>query len=315
MKKLAKITVDKMIGKDLLYHGAAEMLLPMITVNSLNEIIDFNESCLPNVGYADIGLEVEIRPLVDSKHKSFPYTAVLTLKGNEYLACVSLANPKSAEYKNIYFSSTSDNSADAFLTSRFIIEQKYTELHSISPLSTDGEMPFKRLQRLMMLVNSDSNEEKDVTLEKLVEYTVESYKNRFGASQSKEFEFRCDIPLKADEGLTSLAVSLVTVGMVLASERAKLEVGQTPLGHVFTLSLPDKKFIGDISRCGFSGMFLSRVSCLNYWKTELVYNAQRNETTVKIFVPKSSASHRFSAQTRAFDALAYAHLLIEAFAL
>ena len=289
-----------------------ETELPMITVNSLNEIVDFNERCSPNVGRSDIGLEIDIRPLVDSKQKSFPYTAVLTLKDTEYLACVCLVKPRSDEYKHIYFSDARCDSADALLTSRFIIEQKYTELHSQAPMAPDNT-PLKKLQRLMMLSRAD-DEKSDIPLDRIVEYTAESYKKRFNEAAGRTLVFNCDVPdIKADEGITSLAVSLAALGMMLANGEAVITVTETLDRYVFTLVLKQRRFMGDISSCGFSGMFLSRISCLNYWNTELMYNAAENETVLKIFVPKSKTSHRFSAETHLFDAMAYAKLLADAF--
>ena len=269
-----------------------ETELPMITVNSLNEIVDFNEKCSPDVGYTDIGLEIEIRPLVDSKQKSFPYTAVLTLKNTEYLACVCLAKPRSDEYKHIYFSNTRCDGADALLTSRFIIEQKYMELHSNIPL-TDGA-PLKKLQRLMMISRTD-DEKSDIPLERIVEYTAESYKKRFEKASDRTLVFQCNVSDIKTDG------------------EAVITVTETLDRYVFTLVLKQRRFMGDISSCGFSGMFLSRISCLNYWNTELMYNASKDETTLKVFVPKSKTSHRFSAETRHFDAMAYAELLTDAF--
>lgn len=310
-KKYAKKTANKIMKYDFFSEYYTETELPMITVNSLNEIVDFNEKCSPDVGYADIGLEIEIRPLVDSKQKSFPYTAVLTLKNTEYLACVCLAKPRSDEYKHIYFSNTRCDGADALLTSRFIIEQKYMELHSNIPL-TDGA-PLKKLQRLMMISRTD-DEKSDIPLERIVEYTAESYKKRFEKASDRTLVFQCNVSdIKTDEGITSLSVSLAALGMMLSNGEAVITVTETLDRYVFTLVLKQRRFMGDISSCGFSGMFLSRISCLNYWNTELMYNAPKDETTLKVFVPKSKTSHRFSAETRHFDAMAYAELLTDAF--
>ena len=290
-----------------------ETELPMITVNSLNEIIDFNERCTPKVGRSDIGLEIELRPLVALKTKSFPYTAVLTLKNTEYLACVCLANPRSDEYKHIYFSDTASDSTDALLTSRFIIEQKYTELNSRSLLA-DDDSPLKKLQRLMMLSSSDAGEKTvDTRLCDVVEYTVNGYKRRFAEASDKTLEFYCHTSdIQIDEGITSLAVSLATLGVMLAENEAVLTVMESAQQYIFQLVLKNKRFVGDISLCGFAGTFLSRISHLNYWNTELSYNALKNETQLKIFVPKTNNSHRFSSETRQFNALMYAELLADA---
>ncbi len=292
-----------------------ETELPMITVNSLNEIIDYNERSISKVGHADIGLEIELRPLVNSKQKSFPYTAVLVLKDKEYLACVCLANPKSGEYKHIYFSDTANDTTDSLLASRFIIEQKYTELHSANRFSSESDQPFKKLQRLTMLSRADvCDESQNISLEQIVEYTVNSYKKRFSDAQNKALEFFCDIrSIQTDENITSLTVAITVLGMALANDEAVFTVKETPTHYVFMLVLKHRRFMGDISSCGFSGMFLSRISCLNYWNTELAYNALQNETTIKIFVPKSSTSHRFSAETRHFNIWEYAKLLADAF--
>lgn len=292
-----------------------ETELPMITVNSLNEIVDFNESSSPNVGYADIGLEIEIRPLVYSKQKSFPCTAVITLKGKEYLACISLVTPNSEEYKNIYFSNSASESPDALLTSRFIIEQKYAELHSRTPFLSDRDAMFRKLQKLTMLSQIPTKEKANkVSLEKIVEYTVVSYQKRFEKASGKILRFSCkpsDIP--NDENIISLTVSLAVLGMILSDKEADFIVDETPLQYVFGLLLKNKRFMGDISAFGFSGVFLSRISCLNCWNTELAYNAVKNETTFKIFVPKSSTSYRFSAEKYVFNVMDYVELLVDAF--
>lgn len=292
-----------------------ETELPMITVNSLNEIVDYNEKSIFKVGRADIGLEVELRPLVNSKQKSFPYTAILVLKDTEYLACVCLANPKSGEYRHIYFSDTANDTTDALLASRFIIEQKYTELHSANRFSSESDQPFKKLQRLTMLSRADVlDESHNISLEQIVEYTVNSYKQRFSEAHSKSLEFFCHTRnIQADENITSLTVAMTALGMALAKDEALLTVKETPTHYVFVLDLKHRRFIGDISSCGFSGMFLSRISYLNYWNTELSYNALQNETALKIFVLKSSTSHRFSAETHYFNIWEYAKLLTDAF--
>ncbi len=304
-----------MMNEKTFLTDTSEIQLPMITVNSLNEIVDYNESCFPNIGRSDIGLEIEIRPLVNSKQKSFPYTAVLTLKEKEYLACVSLANPNSEEYKNIYFSDPASENPDALLTSRFIIEQKYTELHSRTSFLSDRDTAFRKLQKLTMLSHISTEEKaNEVSLEKIVEYTIVSYQNRFEKAKGKTLCFSCkplDVPI--NENITSLTVSLVALGMMLLDKEADFIVSETPLQYVFELVLKNKRFMGDISAFGFSGMFLSRISCLNYWNTELAYNALKNETTFKIFVPKSSASYRFSAEQYVFNVMAYAELLVDAF--
>ena len=301
---------------NLFLNGTSSVTLSMITVNSLNEIVDFNENCLANVGRADIGLEVEIRPLVNSKQKSFPYTAVLTLKGREYLACVSLANPRSTEYKNIYFSDTTPSSPDALLTSRFIIEQKCTELHARTPFTSDGDAVLKKLQKLTMLSRASNGEKKnDISLEQIVEYTVESYKKRFENEKDKTLCFCVSDGIPCDENIVSLAVSLAMLGMALSDKASDFTAYKTPMQYVFELVLRDKKFTGDISNVGFSGMFLSRISVLNRWDTELIYNAPKNESVIRIFVPISSASHRFSAETYSFDIMAYTELLTDAFLL
>ena len=297
------------------YYTEAE--LPMITVNSLNEIVDYNERSLLNVGRADIGSKIELRPLVNSRPKSFPYTAVLILKEKEYLACVCLANPKSDEYRHIYFSNTENDTAHALLASRFIIEQKYTELHSANKFSAEGDPPFKKLQRLSMLSRTDvRSEENDISLERIVRYTVSSYQRRFPEKCGKTLDFHCDIPnMQVDENITSSAVALTALGMALIKDDAVFTVNETSSSYLLSLTLKQRKFIGDLSSCGFSGMFLSRISCLNYWNTEILYNALKNETVIKIFIPKSSTSHRFSAKTHSFDLMEYAKLLSDAFTL
>ena len=300
---------------DLFSEYYTETELPMITVNSLNEIVDFNEKCSPDVGYADIGFEIEIRSLVNLKQKSFPYTAVVTLKEKEYLACVSLANPNSEEYKNVYFSNPSSENPDALLASRFIIEQKYTELHSRTPFLSDSDSTFRKLQKLTMLSRTVTEQKANkVSLEQIVEYTVGSYQKRFEKAKDKKICFLCkpsDVP--TDENVTSLTVSLAALGMMLSDKEADFIVSETPLQYVFELVLKNKRFMGDISALGFSGMFLSRISCLNYWNTELSYNALKNETTFRIFVPKSSTSYRFSAEQYVFNVMAYTELLVDAF--
>ena len=292
-----------------------ETELPMITVNSLNEIVDYNEKSIFKVGRADIGLEVELRPLVNSKQKSFPYTAVLVLKDVEYLACVCLASPKSDEYRHIYFSDTANDTADALLASRFIIEQKYTELHSRNRFASESDQPFKKLQRLTMLSCTDTCEQaQNISLEQIVEYTVNSYKKRFPDTVGKTVEFSCEAQsIQVNENITSLTVALAVLSMALAKDEAVFTVKETPTHYVFLLILKHRRFMGDISSCGFSGMFLSRISCLNYWNTELAYNALQNETSIKIFVPKSNTSHRFSAETYHFDIREYTKLLADAF--
>lgn len=302
---------------DLFSEYYSENELPMITVNSLNEIVDFNEKSFRYVGYGDMGEQIELRPLVDSKQKSFPYTAVLVLKDAEYLSCVCLANPPSKEFRHIYFSDMAGNSADAMLASRFIIEQKFSELHSGRPLAFDTDSPLKKLQRLMMLLGANAGDavhrENKTDVDTIVRYTVEKYKKRFPRCDGMMLDFNCLADnIYMSDNIISAVVSAALLGITLSSGRARLQIKETVACYILELVLEEKKFIADISKCGFSGMFLSRISDLNYWNTEIMYNAVKKETTIKIFISKTNEVHRFSSQTPYFDAELYAEILTDA---
>lgn len=290
--------------------------LPMITVNLLNEIIDYNFCSTQEDIDMSIGDTVQLRPLSHSYDKSFPYTAVLTVNEKEYLACVCLAGGSAY---HIYFSDIFSKSPDMLLLTRFIIEYKYAEKEHkyrkslSSPQNTSALDFFNSL----VLLSGDNSRTGHRSISKecfnnCIERLVERYKEKFPEKNNVSFSFVCDEDaISFSENIVAGVITLLIISMSYAKTSFTLTYDNMFDKYTYSAFLDGVKITDDIFSHGFPGLFLSHMKKLNLWKTEQTYSDALSQTVIKISVSKPSGRCRLHSQSNVSELLSYASMLAE----
>lgn len=284
--------------------------LPMITVNLLNEIVDYNFSSTKEISM-HIGDVVHLRPLSHGYDKSFPYTAVLTVNEKEYLACVTSLN--NATYQ-IYFSDVFSNSSDELLLARYMIEYKYAEKASAGnrrlSANTSSAIDFFGSIALLSGVNCRHIKKEDIN--SYIGCAVQRYKEKFPEKSNVSYSFICEEDtVSIADSILSVIIALTILSVSLAKTHFTFTVSAKSGGTAFSVCLDGVKITENIFSFGFPGLFLSHMEKLNTLKTEQTYSAPKLQTVISVTVPKQTNHCRLHSKRTTPNYTKYASAVTE----
>ena len=289
--------------------------LPMITVNLLNEIVDFNFSSTKEINM-HIGDVVQLRPLSHDCDKSFPYTAVLTVNEKEYLACVTSLNKATQQ---IYFSDIFSSSSDELLLARYMIEYKYAEKargskRNLSAAHASSAIDF--FGSIALLSGSNAHDDRrHVTDEDVGSYVcriVQRYKEKFPEKNDVSYSFVCeDNTVFISENTLSGIVALIILSMSVAKKHFTFEISARLGKTTFFVTLDGVKITESIFSFGFPGLFLSHMEKLNTWTTEQTYSASKMQTVISVTVSNPTNHCRLHSKRTPPNYMKYASLIAE----
>ncbi len=289
--------------------------LPMITVNLLNEIVDFNFSSTKEINM-HIGDVVQLRPLSHSYDKSFPYTAVLTVNEKEYLACVTSLNKATQQ---IYFSDIFSSSSDELLLARYMIEYKYAEKargvkRSLSASHASSAIDF--FGSIALLSGSNAHDDRrHVSKEDIACYidsVVQRYKEKFSEKNDISYSFICEEnTVFMSENILSGIVALIILSMSVAKKHFSFEIFEKLGNSAFCVILDGVKITESLFSLGFPGLFLSHMEKLNTWKTEQTYSASKMQTVISVTVSRTTNHCRLHSKRIPPNYAKYASFITE----